>query len=106
MNKQDRLMRIADTEQELQEFSHGKTFSTKTNVVTGTDLLDLTQRVRRYKRRDCYGILQKYLREDTFGKVCILFGLRRTGKTTMLFQLLEDMTPEERKKAVYIKARV
>lgn len=78
----------------------------KTNVVTGRALLDLIRRVGMYQKRDCYGKLQKYMKSEASGKVCVLYGLRRTGKTTLLFQLLQDMTEEERAKAVYIKARV
>ena len=77
-----------------------------TNVIMGTALDDLISRAGNYRRRDCFGKLQKYLHRETNGKVCILYGLRRTGKTTLLFQLLKDLSPEEREKAVYIKTRV
>lgn len=78
----------------------------RTNVVAGQALNDLICRAGTYQKRDCYGKLQRYINSETSGKVCILYGLRRTGKTTLLFQLLQDMTQEEREKAVYIKARV
>ena len=78
----------------------------RTNVVFGSALEDLTANVRQYQKRDCYGKLQSYLKSETAGKVCILYGLRRTGKTTLLFQILNDFTEEERAKAVYIKARI
>ena len=78
----------------------------RTNVVFGPALKDLTAKVRQYQKRDCYGKLQSYLKSETAGKVCILYGLRRTGKTTLLFQILNDFSEEERANAVYIKARV
>ena len=72
----------------------------RTNVVAGQALNDLICRAGTYQKRDCYGKLQRYINSETSGKVCILYGLRRTGKTTLLFQLLQDMTQEEREKAV------
>ena len=36
--------------------------------------------------------------------MCLVFGLRRTGKTTLLKQLVLAMTEEEQKSAIYIKA--
>ena len=78
----------------------------KTNVVIGKALEDQIQSVKNYQTRDCYEKLQKFINAETFGKVCILYGLRRTGKTTLLFQLLAGLSTEERTKAVYIKARV
>lgn len=77
-----------------------------TNVVSGENLDDLIQVVEKYQKRDCYRKLQKFMAMETFGKVCILYGLRRTGKTTLLFQMLADLSAGERAKAVYIKARV
>lgn len=80
--------------------------SFRTNVVSGAALEDLCRKVGQYRKRDCFGKLQTYLKSETAGKVCILYGLRRTGKTTLLFQVLNDFTEEQREKAVYIKARV
>ena len=44
-----------------------------------------------YKRRFCYDALQKFLTHDCDKKVCTLFGLRRTGKTTMMAQAVLDL---------------
>lgn len=71
-----------------------------TNVVTGNGLRAFCKRVAKYKKRDCYSTLKKFLTEDFAGKICILYGLRRTGKTTLLFQILEELPLE---KAAYIK---
>lgn len=71
-----------------------------TNVVIGEDLLLLTNKVTNYKKRYCFNHLLDYINEDNRGKVCILYGLRRTGKTTLLFQLLRSI---DYKKAAYIK---
>ena len=36
------------------------------------------------------------------GKICILYGLRRTGKTTMIFQMIGELPIE---KTAYIKVK-
>ena len=36
-------------------------------------------------------MLKKFMDNDYDGKICVLYGLRRTGKTTMLFQLLGEL---------------
>ncbi len=74
--------------------------SYNTNIVTGTALTALTSKVKKYKKRDCFIFLEKYIKEDFFGKICILYGLRRTGKTTLLFQMINELPLEE---TVYIK---
>ena len=78
----------------------------RTHVILGAELDSLTTSVRKLKKRDCFSQLQKYVYGNSYGKVCLLYGLRRTGKTTLLFQTISEMTEEERAKAVYIKARI
>lgn len=78
----------------------------ETNVVTGADLLALSENVRNWEKRDCYRQLDDYLHSAENDRVCLLFGLRRTGKTTMLRQAVLDMVPEDAAKTAYIKATV
>ena len=73
-----------------------------TNVVTGTGLQALANSVAKYGKRDCFSILQKFVTGSYDGKICILYGLRRTGKTTLLFQMLSDLPIE---KTAYIKVQ-
>lgn len=75
-----------------------------TNVVTGPALLALAAGVRGWQKRDCYQQLNAYLHSSECDRVCLLFGLRRTGKTTLLRQAVLDMSPAEIAKTVYIKA--
>ena len=78
----------------------------RTRVVKGTELDRLIQGVRSFQKRTCYATLEKYLGGNHYGKVCLLYGLRRTGKTTLLFQSIYNLPAEQRARAVYIKARV
>ena len=73
-----------------------------TNVVTGTGLQALANSVAKYGKRDCFSTLQKFVAGSYDGKICILYGLRRTGKTTLLFQMLSELPIE---KTAYIKVR-
>lgn len=75
-----------------------------TNVVTGPALLALSENVRGWQKRDCYRQLDAYLHDPGCDRVCLLFGLRRTGKTTLLRQAVLDMSPEDAARTAYIKA--
>ena len=78
----------------------------RTRVVSGRELDHMIASIQGLQKRDCFASLQKYIDGKTPGKVCLLYGLRRTGKTTLLLQAIAEMSSQERAKAVYIKARV
>lgn len=58
------------------------------------------------KKRDIYLQLKKYMDQPYEAKICALYGLRRTGKTVMMWQCVGDMTQEEREKSCYILCRI
>lgn len=75
------------------------------NVTVGRELLALSQDVDGWEKRDCYFQLQNYLYNEERTRICLIYGLRRTGKTTMLRQAVADMTKEDQLKSAYIKVR-
>ncbi len=77
----------------------------ETSVVTGQRLLAMTKGVKKWQERDCFQELQQFLESDETDRVCLVFGLRRTGKTTMLRQAVLKMTSEQTSKTAYIKAK-
>lgn len=77
-----------------------------TNVILGGSLEDMSHRVEGYGHRDCYRHLSRFVFGEPDGRVCILYGLRRTGKTTMLCQLMQDMSMEDLSRTAYMKIRV
>ena len=77
----------------------------RTNVLTGDRLSFQTEAVIGFGKRDCYSTLGKFMKAVLPSRICVLYGLRRTGKTTMLFQAYNDLDAEEKTKAAYIKAR-
>ena len=74
-----------------------------TKVSAGESLMRMTESVRRYEQRDCFGSIKKFLELPNEPRICVIYGLRRTGKTTMLFQTIQDMTAEDFSKTVDIK---
>ncbi|MBR3918456.1 MAG: AAA family ATPase [Clostridia bacterium] len=76
------------------------------NAITGVGLLEMAETAKDFKKRDCYEKISSYLYGKPADKVCLVYGLRRTGKTTLLKQLVLDMKEEDRKQTIYIKARV
>ena len=77
----------------------------KTNVITGSGLMAMTDGIKGWKKRDCFATLQKYLKSKATDRVCLVYGLRRTGKTTMLRQAVLEMTATQAAHTAYIKAR-
>ncbi len=75
----------------------------KTNVVFGTALQDMGEAVRGLAMRDCIKQLMNYLNSPEVDKVCVLYGLRRTGKTTLIRQALLNMPKIQLDRCAYIK---
>lgn len=72
----------------------------QTNVSTGLGLLKTTEGVLNYGRRECSCKLREYIESDYRGSVCVVYGLRRTGKTTMVLQEIANLPMA---KTAYIK---
>lgn len=77
----------------------------RTYVRVGDQLRNWIAPVKKYNRRECYEALHSYVFGEQQDKVFILYGLRRTGKTTLIRQVLLDMTPEQLEKAAFIQVK-
>ena len=75
------------------------------NVITGDALRAMVSYVAGWQKRDCFRSILAYLNGKATPRVCAVYGLRRTGKTTMLHQAINEMKPEMFSQAAYIKAR-
>lgn len=75
----------------------------ETNIVLGSALWDMAEPVTRLEKRDLFTQLQNYLYSEDRTRVCAVYGLRRTGKTTMLLQAIAQMDQENFAKTAYIK---
>ncbi len=75
----------------------------ETDVKTGAALRAFAKGVEKWERREALNDILKYVRGDTIDRVMIVYGLRRTGKTTMLRQAICDLSDKEFSKAAYVK---
>ena len=78
----------------------------KTTVRTGKTLKNQIAITRKYKKRECISGLRNYIFGEQEDKVFIIYGLRRTGKTTMIRQILTELSDEEFEKAAFIQVRI
>lgn len=102
VHKLKELKRLTSYEQALSSLPY---YDFKTNVTVGNGLKNMLGSVSGLQKRDCFDTLQKYLNSSVFGRVCLLYGLRRTGKTTLLFQAISELAESGIDKVAYIKAR-
>ena len=77
----------------------------KTLVRTGNLLKAQIDTVRKYKKRECIDKLRNYIFGYPQDKVFILYGLRRTGKTTLIRQILTELNETDFNKAAFIQVR-
>lgn len=74
-----------------------------TNVRTGEALHSFASPVRAYRKREYFRQLHDYIYGGQQDKVFILYGLRRTGKTTMIRQIFAEMSEAELAKVAFIQ---
>lgn len=77
----------------------------ETNIMTCESISDRLAVAAKLKRRDCFAQLLKSLYSKDMTRVTAVYGLRRTGKTTMLYQAMAEMPKEMQAKTVYIKLK-
>lgn len=87
------------------ESASAKTLSFKTMVRTGRELKAQIEPTKKYKKRECIQELREYVFGDTQDRVFIIYGLRRTGKTTMIRQILTELSESRFNKAAFIQIR-
>lgn len=77
----------------------------QTTVRVGKWLESQIALTRKYKKRECIKELREYIFGARQDKVFILYGLRRTGKTTMIRQILTELSDREFEKAAFIQVK-
>lgn len=75
----------------------------KTDIKTGTQLLNFCKSIAKWKKRECYNTLHDYIYGENNDRVLILYGLRRTGKTTLARQMIGEMSAEMQSKTAFIQ---
>ena len=95
--KKQMIPEKATTKEEHLEF--------KTTVRTGSRLRAQIVVTKKYKKRECIRELRDYIFGSQTDKVFVIYGLRRTGKTTMIRQILTELPETEFCKAAFIQVR-
>lgn len=96
-------MKIKSTSKNSESALSASNFNT--SVSFGKNLRTSIQQAARFQKRDCYATIEEYLYSETIDKVCVIYGLRRTGKTTLLRQLMLSFSKENFSKTAYIKCQ-
>ena len=74
----------------------------KTDIMLGENLKSYVLTVANYKKRSLYKNICDYVYGDIRDRVFILYGLRRTGKTTLIRQVIAEMNDEDFSKTAFI----
>ena len=75
----------------------------KTDVKIGAQLPRFFASVMKWKKRECFATLHDYIYGENNDRVLILYGLRRTGKTTLVRQLMGEMPAEMLAKTAFVQ---
>lgn len=75
----------------------------KTDIKTGTQLVNFCKSVAKWRKRECFNTLHDYIYGENNDRVLILYGLRRTGKTTLVRQAIGEMPAKMQSKAAFIQ---
>lgn len=98
-----RLRRLVPPSEFAKEERDPHQFSTYVRI--GSGLKSLASSVKKYKQRECYSVLHDFVFGEQQDKVFILYGLRRTGKTTLIRQTILNMTPEQLNTTAFIQIK-
>lgn len=75
----------------------------KTDIKTGALLVNFCKSVSKWEKRECFGSLHDYIYGENNDRILILYGLRHTGKTTLVRQAIGEMPAEMRAKTAFIQ---
>ncbi|MCD8081416.1 MAG: AAA family ATPase [Bacteroides sp.] len=74
-----------------------------TTVLRGRELEEFAAPTAQWKRRECYTRLHDFIYGNSTDRVFILYGLRRTGKTTLIRQLISEMDETTRSQTAFLQ---
>ena len=80
-------------------------YNFKSMIITGQPLEKITNEIISLKKRNCFTRLNEYIHHDKSGKIFILYGLRRTGKTTLMKQAIGELSESEKSKTAFLQIK-
>ena len=72
-------------------------------VLRGKELKEFAEPTAKWKKRECFSKIHDYVYGNSTDRVFILYGLRRTGKTTLIRQLIAEMTEDMLEKTAFMQ---
>ena len=100
LQKKLKEAKVTATTEESAVFEEDFFFS---SVKRGKELLSFVEPVKSLKKRECFSKLHDYVYGDSSDRVFILYGLRRTGKTTLIRQVISEMSAEILNQTAFIQ---
>ena len=77
----------------------------QTSVMVGEELRFFSKAVASFKTRECFVNVTDYIYGNIIDKVLILYGLRRTGKTTLIRQVISEMKENDFIHTAFVQIR-
>lgn len=105
LEKQLKELKLLVVPEEDPETEEEEQLAFKTTVRVGKQLKSQIALTKKYRKRECIKELREYILGGQLDKVFIIYGLRRTGKTTMIRQILTELSDTEFKKSAFIQVR-
>ncbi|MDO4474305.1 MAG: AAA family ATPase, partial [Eubacteriales bacterium] len=72
-------------------------------VLRGKELKEFAEPTAQWKKRECFSKIHDYVYGTSTDRVFILYGLRRTGKTTLIRQLIAEMSEDMLEKTAFMQ---
>ena len=77
----------------------------KTIVRRGEQLKEQISIAKDYRKRFCFKDIYEFINDKNTNKVLILYGLRRTGKTILIYQTINELADTDFDKTVYVQVQ-
>lgn len=103
IQRRKQLKNILKEEGFVYKTSTASDYNFRCAVRIGEQLDRFVSPVAGWKKRELYSTLHNYIYSDLYDRVYILYGLRRTGKTTLIRQIISEMNGEMRDKTVFMQ---
>lgn len=105
IERRKELNALLKTLETAESAPRGSSLFGSVKAITGAQLDKLVSEAVKLETRNCFSDIEEYLYGPWSPRIMVVYGLRRTGKTTLLFQAIGKMDRETRQKAFYIKAQ-
>ncbi|MCQ2773003.1 MAG: AAA family ATPase [Bacilli bacterium] len=89
----------------LKQYPFEEASAFNTTIRIKDDLRSFLKSIKGFNKRSGFSQINDYVHGNEYNKVFILYGLRRTGKTTLIKQVINEMNDEDFNKSAFIQIR-